>query len=799
MNDLKFAFRQLLKNPGFTAVAVLTLALGIGANTAIFSVVNHVLLAPLSFHDSGRLLTWWFSAPPNMPQFDLTQAHFAAFHDQNQVFESTAAYAKTQFNLAGDKQPERLEGANVTADFFRVLGIHPIHGRTFLPEEDLPGRNLVCLISHALWQRRFGGDLNVIGRSLNLDEIPTQVIGITPPEFDFPRQTEVWVPVGLDAQNNGFHYLSAVGRLKRGVSPDQAQAQLEVITQNFVRAKPDQYPKGLHFATVSRPLKQAMVKEVQKPLLLLLVAVGLLLLVACANVANLILARAISRSKEIAIRFALGASRQRVILQSLTESFLLASLGAGAGLLLAHWGIGLLSHLPVNGIPRIDQVRVEIWSLSFTLALTVITALVFGLAPAVTATNVKPEHALRGSSRSSLSAASRRVNDVLVVLQFAMSLILLIGAGLLLRSFQQLLAVQPGFRAQNVLALEVSLPGTRYTNAAQAEIFYAALRERALALPGVEAAGLVNHRPLSGTRWEGHYSIEGEDPTPERLEGLTTIRIATPGYFDTMGMPLLVGRSMVESDRADSPLVAVVDETLARRHWPGDTAVGKRLRMGKASENTPWMTVVGVVPSVKDESLSEDPAAHIYRPFAQAWQTTMDLAIRTTGEPLALEAALRSQVAKLDPQLAVDRVEMMGKRLTDSLSPRKAINGLLVGFASVALVLASVGIYGVISLSVGRRRLELGIRMALGAQRSNVLALVLSHGMKLAGAGIVAGLAGAFALTSILRNLLFGVSPTDLLTFVAVPLLLASVALLTCWLPARRATKVDPIEALRHE
>jgi predicted permease len=406
---------------------------------------------------------------------------------------------------------------------------------------------------------------------------------------------------------------------------------------------------------------------------------------------------------------------------------------------------------------------------------------------------------LRDSSRGSLSAGSRRVNDLLVILQFAMSLILLIGAGLLLRSFQQLLAVQPGFRAQNVLALEVSLPGTRYTNAAQAEVFYAALRERALALPGVEASGLVNHRPLSGTRWESHYSVEGDDPTPEGLEGLTTVRIATPGYFEAMGIPLLVGRSIVESDRADSPLVVVVDETLAKRHWPGDTAVSKRLRMGKANENAPWMTVVGVVPSVKDENLSEDPAAHIYRPFSQAWQTTMDLAIRTTGEPVALEAALRSQVAKLDPELAVDRVEMMGKRLADSLSPRKAINGLLVGFASVALVLASVGIYGVISLSVGRRRLELGIRMALGAQRGNVLAMVLGHGLKLACTGIVAGLAGAFALTSILRNLLFGVSPTDLLTFLAVPLLLASVALVACWLPARRATKIDPIEALRHE
>jgi predicted permease len=802
--DWRFGLRMLRKNPGFSLVAILTLALGIGANTAIFSVVNSVLLAPLPYRESDRLMSWWFSSPPGLPRYSLTQAHFAHYRDQAQSFESLAAYSRAGFNLTDAGEPERLEGANVTVDFFRVFGQQMLHGRSFVPEEGTPGKNLVCILSHGFWQRRFGGDPAVIGRSINLNNFPTQIVGIAPPDFDFPSKTALWIPVGLNPEQMGYHYLRPVGLLKMGVSTTQAHLELTRLIENFANAHRDHYPNGLNSVVVAMPLKDEIVREVKTPLLVLLGAAGFLLLIACANVANLLLARATVRTREMTVRFALGASRWRVVRQLLTESSLLATLGAVAGFLLAAWGIGALRQMAFELIPRAEQARVNWWMVGFTTAVALLTGLLFGLAPAVSATRVSLQESLKESVKSG-GSKKRRVNDLLVVGQIALSLLLLVGAGLLLRSFQNLLNVNPGFRAENVLALRISLPssqGSKYARPEQSREFFRQLRERAALLPGVRAAGLVNIRPLSGKMFEDHYTIEGHDQPGGQPSGLTARRVATPGYFEAMGTPVLQGRAILDSDNAAASLVAVIDEELARRHWPNQTAVGKRIHLGNpgnSTSNNPWLTIVGVVASVKDESLGEEAAAHLYLPLAQVADKTLDLIVRTAGDPAALTSAVQQQVWELDAQLPVFRIQTMGRTVADTLGTQRLMNILLVAFALTALVLAAVGIYGVMSLNVNQRIHEFGIRVALGARSRDVLKLVLGRGMLLAIMGSGIGLLAAFALTRWIKTLLYGVSTTDPLTFSVIVLLLTFVALLACWLPARRATKVDPLVALRHE
>jgi putative ABC transport system permease protein len=803
MQDLRYGARMLMKQPGFTLIAVLTLALGIGANTVIFSVVNGVLLAPLPYRESDRLLSWWFSSPPGLPRYHLTQAHFALYRDQAQSFESLAAYAKTSFSLTDAGEPERLEAANVTVDFFRVFGQQMRYGRAFAPEEGLPGKNLVCVLSYGFWRQRFGGDPAIVGKTLNLNNIPTEVVGVAAPDFDFPPKTALWIPVGLNPQQMGFHYLRPVGRLKPGVSAMQAHAELTRIIENFASARRDLYPQGLGGMVVAEPLKDEIVKEVKTPLWALLGAVGFLLLIACANVANLLLARATGRAREMAVRFALGANRWRVARQLLTESLLLAALGAVAGLLLAIWGIEGLRQMAVEIIPRAEQARADFRMIGFTTAVALLTGLLFGLAPAVSATRVSLQESLKESAKSSGAKANRRINDGLVVGQITLSLLLLASAGLLLRSFQNLLNVNPGFRAENALALRVSLPSGRagkYAAPEQSREFFRQLRERVASLPGVRATGLVNARPLTGKMFEDHYTIEGQDQPGARPSGLTARRVATPDYFEAMGMPVLQGRAILDSDHAAAPLVAVIDEELARRHWPNEPAVGKRIHLGRPGNNNPnnpWLTIVGVVATVKDESLGEEAGAHLYLPLAQVADKTMDLIVWTAGDPAALTAAAQKQVWELDARLPVFRIQTMERTVAETLGTRRLTNLLFVAFALTALALAAVGIYGVMSLNVNQRLHEFGIRVALGARSRDVLRLVIGRGLWLALMGTGIGLLAAFALTRWLKTLLYGVSPTDPLTFGLIALLLITVALLACWIPARRAAKVDPMIALR--
>jgi predicted permease len=804
--DLHYGARMLRRNPGFTLVAVLTLALGIGASTAIFSVVNGVLLAPLPYPEPDRLLSWWFSSPPGLPRYSLTQAHFALYRDQAQSFESITAYSRSGFSLTGTGEPERLQGANVTVDFFHVFGQQMLYGRPFVTEEGTPGKNLVCILSYGFWQRRFGGDPAVIGRSLNLNDIPTQVVGIAPPGFDFPSSTALWIPVGLNPQQMGFHYLRPVGRLRPGVSGTQAHAELTHIIENFASARRDLYPNGLGGVVVAALLKNEIVNEVKMPLLVLLGAVGFLLLIACANVANLLLTRATTRTREIAVRFALGANRWRIVRQLLTESVLLATLGGVAGVLLASWWIGGLRQMAFEIIPRAEQARVDFRMIGFTTAAALLTGLLFGLAPAISAARVSLQQSLKENARSGSTKANRRINDALVVGQITLSLLLLVVTGLLLRSFQNLLDVNLGFRPENVLALRISLPSSRASRYAQPEQsgeFFRQLRVRVAALPGVRATGLVNIRPLSGKFFEDHYTIEGQQAS-DQPAGLAARRVATPGYFETMGTPVLQGRPFLDNDQRSSLLVAVVDDALQRRHWPNETAVGKRIHFGRpfgrpSDPANPWLTIVGVVASVKDESLGEDAAAHIYIPLAQMADKTMDLIVRTAREPAALTSAVQKQVWDLDAQLPVFRIQTMERRVAESLGTRRLTNNLLVAFALTALMLAAVGIYGVISLNVNQRFHEFGIRMALGARSRDVLKLVLGRGMLRALLGTGIGVLSALWLTRWMKSLLFGVSATDPLTYVGVALLLAAVALLACYIPARRATRVDPMVALRHE
>ena len=804
--DLCYGGRVLVKNPFFTLVAVLTLALGIGANTAIFSVVNGVLLAPLPYQESDRLLSWWFSSPPGLPRYHLTQAHFAHYRDQAQSFESLAAYSRAGFSLTDASEPERLDGANVTIDFFRVFGQQMLHGRAFAPEEGTPGKNLVCILSYDFWQRRFGGDRSVVGKSLNLNNIPTQVVGVAPPDSDFPSKTALWIPVGLNPQQTGYHYLRPVGRLKPGVSTTQAHAELRRLIENFASARRDIYREGrLGGVVVAMPLKDEIVKEVKTPLLVLLGAVGFLLLIASANVANLLLARATARTREIAVRFALGANRWRIVRQLLTESLLLAALGAITGFLLASWGIEGLRQMAFEIIPRAEQARVDFRMIGFTTAVTLLTGLLFGLAPAVSAASVSLQESLKESAKGSSAKANRRINDALVVCQIMLSLLLLVGAGLLLRSFQNLLNVNPGFRAENALALRISLPSSqasKYAQPEQSREFFRRLRERVASLPGVRAAGLVTTRPLSGKMFEDLYTIEGQDQPGGQPSGLTARRVATPGYFEAMGTPVLQGRAIIDSDQAAAPRVAVIDEELARRHWPNETAVGKRIHFGgpgNNNPNNPWLTIVGVVDSVKDESLGEEAAAHLYLPLAQVADKTLDLIVRTAGDPEALISAVQKQVWELDAQLPVFRIQTMERTVVETLGTQRLTNMVFVAFALTALVLAAVGVYSVMSLNVNQRLHEFGIRVALGARSRDLLRLVIGRGMLLAIMGTGFGLLAAFALTRWMKTLLYGVSATDPLTFSVIVLLVTFVALLACWTPARRAAKVDPMVALRHD
>ncbi|MFP5261897.1 MAG: ADOP family duplicated permease [Blastocatellia bacterium] len=799
--DLRFGVRMMRKHRGFTFIAVLTLALGIGANTAIFSLVNAVLLRPLPYSDPDRLVTLVKSYPQKgLDSWGLSQADFAMYRDQNHVFEKMAGFTSTGFNLTGAGEPERLRGVSVTADFFSVLGVEPVVGRVFRPEEDVPGKNLVCVLSYGFWQRRFGGDPQIIGTSLNLNGTPTEVVGVMRQGFGFPDPiADVWVPLGLNPQKRNPYNLTAIARLKPGTSPSEARVETTTIMWNEARQGDAPPPEGADLKTIVTPLKKLITGETQKPLVVLLGAVGFVLLIACANVANLLLARATSRAREMAVRLALGASPRRVVRQLITESLLLALAGAAAGTALAWWGVRMIGRLPVEGIPRIDEVTVNGPVLMFTAGVAVLTGLLFGLAPALRAYKLGFSAGMREGLRGSASASSRRMNNALVAAQFALSVVLLVGAGLLLKSFQRLMSVDPGFQPDRVLSLRLSLPARKYSSPEQTSQFYRSLLEQVRGLPGVRDAGAISNLPFGSGRTSDGYVVEGHEPPLSSVYPNAQIRIVSQGYFQSLGIALLRGRDFSEADLGSSPPVAVVDETLALQYWPDGNAVGKRIRYGWATGPDAWMTIVGVVGGVKHRSLTETIEPHLYIPYTQDPQPSMYLVVRTAGDPAAVTSLVGGKIQGLDPDLPIYSVRTMTELVGRTLNSQRLTNLLLTAFSLLAVVLAAVGIYGVMSVYVSSRTTEFGIRLALGAEPRDLMRSILRQGMRLTAVGVLAGAAGAAALTRAIAGLLFEVSATDPVVYSGAALLLAAVAFAACYIPARRGSRVDPLVALRYE
>ncbi len=804
IRDIRFALRSLAKKPAFTAIAVLTLALGIGANTAIFSVVHAVLLRPLPIKEPDRVMTFWHSAPANgLQHMDLNDAMFAYYRNRTRTFESLSAFETGEFALTGGGEPEAVPGAVVTFDYFNVLGREPLHGRTFTAKEDTPGNNHVVLLSYGLWQRRFGGNTNVVGQSISVDNQPTTVVGIMPADFDFPDPAEranssghvqLWVPKGLDPQDANSYNLLAVGRLKPGASADEASKEIDALYQSYSAESGARVGVAAesNVTTVLLPLQRHIVGEVRRPLLVLLGSIGLVLLIACANLTNLMLARAASRTRELAVRQCLGASAIRIARQTLTESLLLSFLGTLAGVLLAIWILTALKSLVSSQIPHVETAQIDATVLLFTVAIMLLTGVLCGLAPALRSARINLQDAVKEGARGSSSGSNKRLNNLFVVSQLALSLVLLIGAALFLQSFRNLLAVNPGFRAENVLMARLALPEEKYKDKAQTQSFFNEVRYRVRSLPGVEAVELCQVVPFSGDGQGGSFVVEGFEQEKPKVAWL---RSSTPGYFNAMGMPILKGRGFESTDTETSQPIAIVDERLAQMYSSQGELVGKRIRIGGG----PWMTIVGVVPNVKNRKLDEDAWPYVYRPYSQWVRRETMLVVRASVDPSSIAGGIRGEVAKLDPELPLSKVSTIQQAMDRSLVTTRLTNWLLAGFAATALLLALTGIYGVMSLNVASRRSEFGIRLALGAQTTNVLRLILGQGLRLAIVGVGLGLLAAIAFTRLMQGLLFGISASDPRTFVAVALLLIGVALLACWIPARRATKVDPLEALRSE
>ncbi|HEV2915216.1 MAG TPA: ABC transporter permease [Pyrinomonadaceae bacterium] len=805
--DLRYGLRTLSKTPGFTLAAVLALSLGIGANSAIFSVANAVLLRPLPYHEPERLVMIYGNLfKPGLDEIGASPPEVKDYREQAHVFERLACYTEGGFNLSGEGEPERISGAFVSADLFPVLGVGPFVGRTFNVEEDQPGSDQVVVLSHKLWQRRFNADPGVVGKSIGINGKSLTVIGVMPAGFQFPdSEIEIWKPLALDAEDwsensRGSHYLNVIARLKPGVTQAQAQTEVQNIAERIRQQHSENYDNGFGAKIVSR--HEQVVGQIRPVLLILLGAVGFVLLIACANVANLLFARAATREREMAIRTALGAGRGRIIRQLLTESLLLAVAGGALGLLLALWGVDLLVALAPNDIPRLGEVGLDLRVLGFTVMVSLVTGVLFGLAPALRLSKPDLQESLKDGARGAGEGFRRqRMRNLLVVSEVALSLVLLIGAGLMIRSFIQVQKISPGFNPERVLTMRLSLPQSKYAEPQQQRAFFRQLVGRVEALPGVESVGAVNFLPLSKTGNMWSFAIEGRG---NAVGPNLNFRMISPDYFRTIGIPLKRGRQLTEQDREGAPPVAVINETMARTFFPGEDPIGKRLKLASESSPFPWLSIVGVVGDVRHYGLDEEAKPELYVSYLQPLLpnfnvSSLFLAVRTGAEPAGLTAAVRKEVAALDKDQPIADIKTMEARLSDSVAPRR-FNMLLLGiFAALALALSIVGIYGVMSYAVTQRTHEIGVRMALGAQTRDVLRLVVGQGMILALAGVALGLVGAFALTRVMTSLLFGVSPSDPTTFALVAIVLAAVALVACLIPARRATRIDPMEALRYE
>ena len=810
LQDIRYGVRMLTKNVGFTAIAVLTLALGIGANTAIFSVVNAELLRPLPFHDPGRLVrvgvnnsrTGWKDGPADYPDFE-------DWRSQNQVFEKMAAYYDNKLTLTGVENPAHLEAEVVSADMFALLGATPKLGRTFLPVEDDANHNVVIL-EHQFWQQQFGGDPGIIGRTITLNNRAYTVVGVMPAGFEFPLQRKpvsVWTTFSADqstddntppmTKQRGAHWFKVIARLKPEVSIAQAQAAMDVITDGLAKQFPD---TDKYFGVQLEFEREKITSAIRPALLMLMAAVGLVLLIACVNVANLLLARATTRGREIAIRAALGAGRKRVVRQLLTESMLLAALAGIFGVLIAAWGSALLAHLSPQDLPRSAEIHTDGWVLAFTAGISLLTGLVFGLAPAIQIARSNLVDALKEGSLGMTAGSGRHhLRSSLVVVEMALALVLLVSSGLLIRSLVRLQNVNPGFDPHNVLAADLDLPDQKYTNAKQDQ-FARELMPKLATLPGAESVAGVFPLPMTGSEMRTSVKIEGH-PVAESDEAHSTLFSVTPGYFRTMKIALLQGRDFTAQDGPDTTPVVIVNESLARQFFPGENPIGKHIRPGISVDEKPsrMREIVGVVADVKFKNLTSEWTPTSYLPQAQIPIGRLTVIIRTAGDPSTLARPLAETVHSIDPDMPAYNVKTVEEYLDGTIAIPRFNTMLLGAFAGLALVLTAIGLYGVISYSVAQRTHEIGIRMALGGQPRDVLRLVVGQGFRLALLGVGLGLIAAFAFTHFLSSLLFGVTATDPISFATVVATLLVVVLLACYIPARRAMRVDPMVALRYE
>jgi putative ABC transport system permease protein len=818
MQDIRIATRMMVKNPGFSIVVVLTLALGIGANTAIFSVVNAVLLRPLAYKDSAALVNVWGKFDKEgIPRNWISEPEYWDMRDRSQSFSELGAYSLgSGANLtSSDSPPIQVSTPAATATLFQILGVQASLGRTFTADEDQPGHDHEALLSFALWKSLFASDPQIVGKSIELDGQRYAIVGVLGKDFSLGGKHDLWLPLGLDRtkpQDRGSHYLAVTARLKPGVSAAQVSAEMDRFAAQLERENPKSYIAGSGWGMFVVPLKQQIVGDVRPALLVLLGAVAFVLLIACVNVANLLLAQASAREKELSIRAAMGAGRARIVRQFLTESMVLATVGGALGLLIAYWGVYTLRTLVPDNIPRMDEVRVDPLVLGFTLGISLLTGLIFGLAPTWHVARTNLQDSLKETGQSTSAArGTRRLRGMLVVSEIALAVLLLVGAGLLIRSFDHLLQVSPGFQPQHLLSMRLSPPAKAYPDGTPLQAFYQQLLNRVKTIPGVQAAGAVSELPLSNSYSSGTTFVEqtsvADLPRYAPLNNLPFIeadyRTAAPGYLEAMQIPLVRGRFLSDADTTDAPFVAVVDRDFARRFWPDEDPIGKRIAINTVPKSNPpmpqWCTVVGVVGHVKHYGPDVEGREQAYFPLAQSpFLRSMYLAVRTTLEPTSVTSAIRQQVFAIDKSMPIYEVSTMDQLLSNSVVQPRLNLTLLVTFAALALALAAVGIYGVMAYVVTQRTREIGIRIAVGAQTEDVLRQVLTEGARLAAIGLALGLVGSLATSRLIATLLFGVKPTDPLTFAAVAVILTSVTLAACYIPARRATRVDPMVALRY-
>jgi putative ABC transport system permease protein len=806
LQDLRYGARMLRRSPGFTAVVVLTVALGIGANAAIFSVVHAVLLKPLPYPESDRLVMVWekillpnYQNDENNP----SPGNFSDWKNQNTVFENLGAYRNRSFNLTGAGEPVRVEGEQVSAGLFSVLQMNAALGRIFTNEDDRPGGRHVVVMSNGLWKSRFGSNAQILGKTILLDGEGYSVVGVMPPDFHFPDpDDQLWVPIALtpqDLANHGSHNLLVTARLKRNVTQPQAQEELNRIAQRLTELYPDTNT-GVQVNVVA--LREEIAGPVRPVLVALFGAVGFVLLIVCANVASLLLGRASARHREIGIRIALGAGRTRILRQLLTESALLALLGCAFGLFFARWGILALKLLSPPHIPRMDEIQMNTPVLVFSVTISLLAAFIFGVLPALQATHDNVNDSLKEGARESAGGARLHTRNLLVILETALGVVVVIGAGLLLRSFLILECVPLGFRPQSVLTFRVIPRGERYSQLAARTTFYQQAIERIEALPGVKSAAAVSFIPLTFVRGSKGFSIEGHGQPAAGQIPMAGYDAVTPGYFESLQIPLRSGRDFSWRDTPQAQRVVVINEAMSRTYWPGEDPLGKRIKLGAADDPLPWWTIAAVVGDIREFDVLTSPRPTLYLPVSQADDSIYvlrDWLVRANGDPITIASSIRAAMREVDPDLPVSRLRSLEQVRNISVAPQRFNLSLFGLFAALALVLAAVGIYGVMAYSVAQRTREIGIRMALGAQRREVMKLVLGQGVRHAALGVILGLAGAFALSRLMASVLYGVRPTDPITFAGVTLIVAGVALLACYIPARRAMRVDPIVALRYE